>query len=634
MKPALSVPLIALFLSVSAACGGEPSVESVLEDPTPSIADTPVEGTALEKSVLNELAPSMVTVQFRGDDTGSGFIVEGNYIVTAAHVVWGLPEIDVVLNDGTEFRGVSVAGYDHFADLAFLGPVDTPATPVVFAEADSLTAEDTVFTVGNPKEPGGLSIIKGEYSHTIEWLEADVTTVIKSPEGRPGMSGGITANERGEVIGVHTESRDDVSVGTSSVVVKDRLGKLARGEDITVLGSRELPDVRNGSREHRFVLHGRWDTVTFVLESSGKGIEFDSYRDVEYALFDINGNGDLSPPFRTVQNSLSDQYGPTFTCCYGGTGLVEIRQRFDIERQIALKSVGPLVQREDTDDGRRLPIGEAVAGAIDTPGDIDRYTIDLAAGESIAIRLSAFRPISVTIEHANAPPYEVASGEVYFDEIKYRAPVDATYTVALQMSPQHFSAPLGYTVTALKSSAEPNQLGRSGVFHTPVGKVLRHSFHHSVPRIHIDYPANVTGGNRKEIAAEFFEQDRWGRTVTLEKRDLNHHRKQPDEKLSVDTYMNRSILSNTFPYKGLQVVTDSREIVTPSGASVLIEEFEADNRGMKGIRLAYIHEGETGYMAIFYAPGEVFDEWKPVVDYCIGTFTIGDFSVADGPSGE
>ena len=612
MRVALFVPLAALVLVLCAACGGELS----------------------EEGVLKKLAPSMVTVQFRGDEIGSGFLVEGKYIVTAAHVVWGLPEIDVVFNDGTKYGDVTVAGYDHFADLAFLGPVDTPATPVEFAEADSLAAEDTVFNVGNPNGPEGSSITKGEYSYTFDWLEADVTTVILSAEGRPGMSGGITANERGEVIGVLTGSGDGVSAGTSSEAIKDRLGKLARGEDITILGSRELPDVRDGSREHRFVLRDRWDTVTLVLESSRKSVEFDAYRDVEYALFDIHGNGDFRPPFRSVQNNLSDQYGGTAQCCIGGTGFIEIRQRFNIERQVALKSLTPLVLRDDPDDGRQLPIGEAVAGAIDTPGDIDRYTIDLAARDSIAIRLSAFRPISVTIEHANAPPYEVASDEVYFDEIKYRAPVDATYTVALQMSPQYFSDPIGYTVTALKSWAEPNQLGRSGVFHTPVGEVLRHSFHHGVPRIYIDYPANVTGGDREEIAAEFFEQDRWGRTVALEKSDLINYRWWAGEEISVDTYMNRSVLSSTFPYKGLKDVTARREVETPSGAPVLIEEFEVDNGGMKGVRLAYIHEGETGFMAIFYAPGEVFDEWRPVVDYCIGTFSIGNFSLADAMSGE
>ena len=141
-----------------------------------------------------------------------------------------------------------------------------------------------------------------------------------------------------------------------------------------------------------------------------------------------------------------------------------------------------------------------------------------------------------------------------------------------------------------------------------------------------------TGGDKEEIAAEFFEQDRWGRTVALEKRDLSHHRRRPDEELSVDNYMVRSVLSTSYPYKGVKVVTARREIETPSGAPVLIEDFEADNGGIKGVRLAYIHEGESGFMAIFYAPGEVFDEWRPVVDYCIDTFSIGNFSVADGMS--
>ena len=84
---------------------------------------------------------------------------------------------------------------------------------------------------------------------------------------------------------------------------------------------------------------------------------------------------------------------------------------------------------------------------------------------------------------------------------------------------------------------------------SPVGEVLRHKFDNLVRTIQIDYPANVAGGDRKVIAAELFEQDRWGRTVTLEKRDLNHHRSTPYEELSVRDYMQRSVLSSTFPYK-------------------------------------------------------------------------------------
>ena len=56
---------------------------------------------------------------------------------------------------------------------------------------------------------------------------------------------------------------------------------------------------------------------------------------------------------------------------------------------------------------------------------------------------------------------------------------------------------------------------------------------------------------------------------------------------------------------------------TSSGVPVVIEDFEADEGKTKGVRLAYFHEGETGFMVVFYAPTEVFEEWKPMVDYLL-----------------
>ena len=139
MKTALLASLMALVLALCAACGSELS----------------------EDGVLKKLTPSMVTIQFRGADSGSGFLVDGNYIVTAAHVVWGLPAIDVVFEDGTLHENVPVAAYDYFADLAFLGPIDTSMPPVEFAEIDSLTVEDTTFIVGYPIFSRGLRSAKG-----------------------------------------------------------------------------------------------------------------------------------------------------------------------------------------------------------------------------------------------------------------------------------------------------------------------------------------------------------------------------------------------------------------------------------------------------------------------------------------
>ena len=602
MKIALWGPLAALVLALCVACGGGLS----------------------DEDVLKKLRPSMVTVQFRGADGGSGFLVEGNYIVTAAHVVWGLPGIDVLYDDGTLHENVPIAGYDYFTDLAFLGPVDISAPTLEFAEFDSLTLEDTAFIVGDPRGPGGTSVSEGNFYSTWDWPEANATIVYASAESKSGMSGGPITNGSGEVIGVLVRRRgEEFSWGPSSATVKDRLTKLARGEDITILGNRELPDAREGSREFEIVLRDRWDTASFVSVGSNHTLEFDSYRDVEYGFFDIDGNGAFSPSFRSAQDRLTDQ------CCQTGPGFVEVRQPFDIERYLTLRSEAPLIRRDDPDDGRQLQIGDTIVGAIDTPADIDRYTIQLSRHKGIAVQVNALKSTTVTIDYPDAAPYEIVSGRLYLSDIEYRPPRDAEYTIAVQQGTESINAPVGYILTVSPRLIITRLDRPANTLDSPVGDMLRHNFDHDVPTIQIDYPANITGGNQEIIAAELFEQDRRGRTVTLEKRDLSQHRMQPDEELSVAEYMERSVLSGTFPYKTEKTVTARREIETPSGAPVLIEDFEADNGGMKGVRLAYIHEGQTGFMAIFYAPGEVFDEWRPVVDYCIGTFSIGVFSVAD-----
>ena len=219
--------LAALVLVLCAACGGELS----------------------EEGVLNKLAPSIVTVQFRGADIGSGFFVEGNYIVTAAHVLWGLPGIDVLFVDGTLHEDVTVAAYDYFTDLAFLGPIDTSAPTLEFAEFDSLTLEDTAFIVGDPRGLGGISVSEGNFYSTWDWPEANATIVYASAESKSGMSGGPITNGSGEVIGVLVRRRgEEFSWGPSSATVKDRLEKLTRAKTL------------------RF-----WETASFPMPGRGAG---------------------------------------------------------------------------------------------------------------------------------------------------------------------------------------------------------------------------------------------------------------------------------------------------------------------------------------------------------------------------
>ena len=600
MKITLLKQLAALAVVLCAACDGK------------ELSDA---------DVLEKVVPSIAEIQFRTSSLGSGFLVEGGYIVTAAHVVWPLNEVDVVFSNGTEHRNVPVVSLDQLSDLAFLGPIDTSVPRVELAHTEDQLEGSSVINLGYAR--GDPGITRGKLERSGSWSETDVTWVSSTAEGIRGMSGGPMTNRNGEVIGLYIRGSQGSSVGIYSDTVKERLDRIARGEDASVLGSRMLVSTEEAKHEHKFVLQDRWNSAVFWGRASSPTIEFEANWDVEYGLFASNGEAYFKPAFRSTKDGVND------ACCTSRAWFAVVKQSFDIERHGVIKSSVPLARYEDPDDGRQLQIGDTIVGAIDTPADIDRYTIQLSRAQSIAVQVKSFEQITVTIDPSEAALYEIVSGQLYFSEIEYRPPRDGEYTIALQQSNETFYGPAGYTLLVSLRPTITRLDGPVNTLDSPVGDMLRHKFDQDGPTIKIDYPANITGGDREVIAAELFEQDRRGRTVTLEKRDLNQHRRQPDEGLSISDYMERSVLSGTFPYKGEKVVTAHREIETPSGAPVLIEDFEVDNGGIKGVRLAYIHEGKTGFMAIFYAPGEVFDEWKPVIDYCIGTFSIGDFLIAD-----
>ena len=570
---------------------------------------------------MEGLIPSIVKIRIGDSDVGSGFVVEEGYIVTAAHVVWPYTIADVVFENGVEHKDVPVVSSDHLADLAFLGPINTSVPHVEFANVEDEREGDTVFVIGYPENTLGLSVARGEFESIHVWADANVTEVYSTAESEPGTSGGPIVNGNREVIGVNLRSYDDGSSGgTSSNTVQDRLEKIAQGEEVSPAGSRPLPEDQ-GSHEHEFVLRGRADTEIFFfrdLSETSISVEFDTPQDVEYGLFHEGGYADFRPAFRSTRSGLQD------SCCYNGTWFVVVRQRYDLEREVVIKSSVPLVRYHDPDDGRQLQVGDMVTAVFDSAGDVDTYTIKLMKEQRINIRLESVFGAHMTIDYPDAAPYEIFSVEGVLEEIEYLAPAEAEYTIAIQPSGERLGYSLSVFDTASNVLKKPDE-----VIASPVGDVLGHTFEHSAPTIHIEYPLNITGGDHAEVlGAALFEQGRRGHTIALEEREMRFLRQSSQEELSLDKYMRRSPLIQGLPVFG-ERVTASREILTPSGAPILIEYFEAGEGHTKGVRLAYIHEKETGFMAVFYAPADVFDEWRPVVDYCIGSFSIGEFSVAD-----
>ena len=586
-------------------------------------------GDALsDEEVREKIERSMVRFEEGGSRFrvgGSGFLVEGGYVVTASHVVGLSTVLDVVFDDGEEYENVPVVAQDSSADLAFLGPIDTSAPPLDIAEDQPLRGGDIIYSAGYAGWDWSLSVNRGEYEG-LSVSDAGVTNVHSTAGSAGGMSGGAIMNGYGEVVGVLIGGDDNRSFGPAWDSVLGGLEKIARGEGLSSRGARLSSASAEESNEHEFTLRGRRDTAIFWSRRSAAAIEFDAGWDVEYGIFGEFLGAEFNPPFRSTLHGVDER------CCFDGTWFVVVKSRFDLDRDVVMRSSVPLARYDDPDDGREVGIARAVTGAIDAPGDIDWYTIRLSRDQGIAVRIgSLFVELQVTIDYPGAPPRDVVSESLYRDNVQYRAPHDGEYIIAVEHDGKapHNSGVMEYTLEVYASATAPMRRSESlaSTRESPFGEMLQHRFGRGTPTIRIDYPASVAGGDREVYGAALFEQDRWGRTVTLEERELKEYRRGADEVISVEDYMDRSVLAKSFPYKAEKVVTARRKVETSLGLPVLIEEFEVEDARTRGVRLAYVHHGETGFMAIFYAPEDVFEEWRPVVDYCIGTFSIGGAAI-------
>ena len=142
---------------------------------------------------------------------GSGVIIsKDGYIVTNNHVVEGVDEITVKLNDERELKG-RIIGTDPDTDLALLKIEgdDFPTIPV--GNSDDLKVGEWVLAVGNPFNLSstvtagivsakaraiGTSAANGEAANIQSFIQTDAAI-------NSGNSGGALVNARGELMGIN-----------------------------------------------------------------------------------------------------------------------------------------------------------------------------------------------------------------------------------------------------------------------------------------------------------------------------------------------------------------------------------------------------------------------------------------------
>jgi len=200
------------FPSAKSAAGG-----LIAEDePSAGVLDAYSEAVA---GVVERVGPAVVHIQIkragRGGPTapelrgsGSGMIIAPDgYTLTNAHVVEQATELEVVLVDGTRYRG-ELVGKDQATDLAVVR-ISASGLPIVhLGDSDKLRAGQLAIAIGNPL---------GFQSTVTTGVISALGRSLRSRSGRlieniiqtdaalnPGSSGGPLVDSRALVVGVNT----------------------------------------------------------------------------------------------------------------------------------------------------------------------------------------------------------------------------------------------------------------------------------------------------------------------------------------------------------------------------------------------------------------------------------------------
>jgi len=136
---------------------------------------------------------------------GSGFIIDGGYILTNNHVVDGADEIMVKMADNREFKA-EIKGRDERLDLALLKINAKETLPTAqLGDSDAIQVGEWVMAIGNPfglaeTVTAGIISAKGRVIGSgpyDDYIQTDASI-------NPGNSGGPLFNSHGEVVGINT----------------------------------------------------------------------------------------------------------------------------------------------------------------------------------------------------------------------------------------------------------------------------------------------------------------------------------------------------------------------------------------------------------------------------------------------
>lgn len=296
--------------------------------------------------------------------------------------------------DGSRFPSSRVTAVDVMGDLAVVELASAAtATPVTIGDPTALGRGSEVFIIGYA---GGTSIggdqgvvdptiTRGLISRFRRWDAIGMTYVETDAVAIAGVSGGALVSTTGKVVAIPQFSDGDFAIASSATRAIQRVNALSGGG--TLDGLRERTVRRQGGSQSfsvqltatapqpAYVVSARTGTTVTVTVTSTD----DAYIGV------VTGDGFFVDE---ADNTTTGSEQVTFRLDVDTPYLVVFGASGD-DPQLTVTSTSPLALLPDPDDGTTIAVGSRVAGAIDHRLDVDLFTVDLAAGETVIVTLDS-----------------------------------------------------------------------------------------------------------------------------------------------------------------------------------------------------------------------------------------------------
>ena len=410
--------------------------------------------TLTPAQIFAKVSPAIANVR-AGINSGSGFLIEGGYLVTAAHVVWPHNAARVVFPDGTVFEEVAVNNLDLIADLAVLGPLDTSIEPVSMIDGEDLPIGSRLYLIGYPGEYELYpqpTITGGILSRLRQW-EPDAITLIQTDSAiAGGQSGGALVSATGEVIGLSNFGVfGEFALAISSADLMLRIQQLIAGQDPGGHGDR-VPPPPGGALRHSLTLENYWDDQAYIIYAppfTEFGFSLLGTNDSTVSIYDLRGiNGETFDTFEVT----GFEYGAYIFGRLTPHFLI-VGQKATTPGNFVIAANHNLVPLDDPDSGQTIQVGQSIHGNIDFPADSDYFFLDLQQGQTVEILAqSILADMFLTLSLGGSPrPTQTVSRDdgagllLRDSRLLFRAPITARYyLIVTTYEPQ---APGGYILT-------------------------------------------------------------------------------------------------------------------------------------------------------------------------------------------